>query len=82
MINIHLIFGWVIQFYWLPRWYSDKESTCQCRRCERHGFDPWVGEVPWKRKWQPTPVFLPEKFLGQSSLAGYSPWGRQDLNMI
>ena len=35
-------------------------------------FDSWVGKIPWKRKWQPTPVFLPEKFHGQSHLAGNS----------
>ena len=34
----------------LSRWLSGKESTCQCRR---HGFDPWVGKIPWRRKWQP-----------------------------
>ena len=39
------------------------------------GFDPWIGKVPWRRKWQPTPVFLPGKSHGQRSLAGYSPWG-------
>ena len=49
----------------LPKWFSGKESTCQCRR---HGFDPWVGKIPWRRKWQPTPVFLPGKFSGQKSL--------------
>ena len=49
-----------------------KESTCQFRR---HRFHPWIGKVPWKRKWQPTPVFLPGKSHGQRSLAGYSPWG-------
>ena len=38
-------------------------------------FDPWVGKIPWRRKWQPTPVFLLGKFHGQRSLAGYSPWG-------
>ena len=37
-------------------------------------FDPWVGKIPWRRKWQPTPVFLPGEFHGQRSLAGYSPW--------
>ena len=37
-------------------------------------FDPWVGKLPWRRKWQPTPVFLPGEFHGQRSLAGYSPW--------
>ena len=40
-------------------------------------FDPWVGKIPWRRKWEPTPVFLPEKSHGQRSLAGYSPWGRK-----
>ena len=38
---------------------SSKESDCQCRRCRRCGFDPWVGKIPWRRAWQPTPVFLP-----------------------
>ena len=50
---------------------SGKESACQCRRCKRHGFNPWIGMIPWSRKWQPAPV----KFYGQRSLAGYSPWG-------
>ena len=36
-------------------------------------FDPWVGKIPWRRKWQPTPVFLPGKSHGERSLAGYSP---------
>jgi len=49
------------------------ESICQCRRCKRCKFDPWVGKIPWSRKWQPTPVFLPEEFHGQRSLMGYSP---------
>ena len=53
----------------LPWWLSGKEHTCQCRR---HGFDPWVGKIPWRRKWQPTPVFLPGKSHGQRSLEGYS----------
>ena len=51
-------------------WLSGKESACQCKRCE---FDPWVRKIPWRRKRQPTPVFLPGKFHGQRSLAGYSP---------
>ena len=57
-----------------PRWLSGKESACQCRR---HGFDPWVGKIPWRRKWQPTPAFLPGKSHGQRSLVSYSPWGRK-----
>ena len=47
-----------------------KESACQCRRCERYGFDPWVGKIPWRRTWQPTPVVLPGESHGQRILAG------------
>ena len=50
-----------------------KESICQCRRGKRHGFDPWVGKIPWRRKWEPTLLFLPVESHGQRSLAGYSP---------
>ena len=54
---------------WLPcQWPL---PACQCRRRERWGFDPWVRKMPWKRKRQPTPVFLPRKSHGQRSLAGY-----------
>ena len=52
-----------------------KEPTCQSRRHKRLGFDPWVRKISWRRKWQPTPVFLPGKFHRQRSLVGYSPWG-------
>ena len=44
-----------------PGGASSKESVCQCRRCKRWRFDPWVRKIPWSRKWQPTPVFLPGK---------------------
>ena len=47
----------------------------QCRRCRKHGQDTWVGKIPWRRKWQQTPVFLPGESHGQRSLTGYSPWG-------
>ena len=76
--NLYLIFNW--ETLGLPRWLSGKESTCQCRRCRRHGFDPCIGKIPWKRAWQATPVFLPGKSHGQRSLAGYSPWGRKELD--
>ena len=49
---------------------NGKESTCQCRRCRRPTFNFWVGKIPWRRKWQPSPVFLPGKSHGQMSLAG------------
>ena len=58
----------------LPRWLSNKESACQCRTCR---FYPWVRKIPSRRKWQPTPLFLPGKSHGQRSLVGYSPWGRR-----
>ena len=59
----------------LPRWLSGKESTCQYRRHKKHRFDPCVGKIPWKRKWQPTPVFLSGESHGQRRLAVNSPWG-------
>ena len=52
----------------LPWWLSGKEPTCQCRRCRSN---PWVRKIPWRRKWQPIPVFLPGKSHGQRSLVGY-----------
>ena len=62
----------------LPGWLSGKESTCQCGRC---GFDPWVRTIPWRRKWQPTPVFLPGESHGQRSLEGYNPQSHKDSDM-
>ena len=41
-------------------------------------FDPWVGKISWRRKWQPTPIFLPGKSHGRRSLVGYCPWGRKE----
>ena len=55
-----------------PWRFSGKESTCQCRGL---GFNPWIGKIPCRRKWQPTPVFLPGESHGQRSLVGYSWWG-------
>ena len=55
-----------------PSGIRGKEAACLCRRS---GFDCWVGMIPWSRKWQPTPVFLPEKFHGQRSLVGYTVHG-------
>ena len=64
--------------YGLPRWLSGKKSACQGKSPRRHGFDPWVGKIPWRRKWKPTLVFLPGKSHGWRSLEGYSPWGRKE----
>ena len=57
--------------YTYPSWLSGNISACQCRRCR---FNPWVGKIPWRRKWQPSPG----KSHGQSSLAAYSPCGRKE----
>ena len=54
-------------------WWLRRQSICL--QCRRPGFDPWVGKIPWRRKWQPTPVLLPGKSHGQRNLVGYSPWG-------
>ena len=47
-------------------------------QCGRPRFSPWVGKIPWRRKWQSTPVLLPGKSHEQRSLVGYSPWGRKE----
>ena len=64
-------------FFGFPHWLS-VNNCLQCRRCLRLEFDPWVGKIPWRRKWQPTLVFLPGKSHGQRSLVGCSPWGRKE----
>ena len=65
----------------LPMWHSGKESACQCRRHKRGRFNPWVGKIPWRRKWQPTPVFLLRESHGQRTLVGYSPRGHKESDM-
>ena len=61
--------------YSFPGGTSGEEPVCQGRRCKRLRFDPWVGKIPWRRKWHLSPVFLPEKSHGQRSLVGYIPGG-------
>ena len=58
----------------LPRWLSGQ--------CRRHGFDPWVGKILWKRAQESTPVFLPGKSHGQRSLADYNPWGPKESDTV
>ena len=57
-----------------------QEPFCQCSRHKRRGFHPWVGKIPWRRAWPPTPLFLPGECYGQRSLVGYTPWGRKGLD--
>ena len=47
----------------------------------RHEFNPWVGKIPWRRAWQPTPVFLPGESHGLKSLVGYGPEGCKESDM-
>ena len=65
-----------------PGGANGKEPACQCRRRERCGFDSWVGKIPWRRAWQPTPVFLPGESHGQRSRVGCSSWGRKEVDTI
>ena len=66
--------NWATELNWIFRGgASGKEPACQSRRLKRHGFDPWVTKITWRRAWQPTPAFLPGESHGQRSLAGYSP---------
>ena len=67
---------WWLHFKGLQCGGSGIEPACQCKR---HGFDPWVRKMPWRRKWQPTPVFLPGESHGQRSLVDYSPWDRKRI---
>ena len=57
--------------WWLSQWRI-------CLQSRRLGIDPWLGKIPWRRKWQPTPVFLPGESHGQRSLAGCSPRGHKE----
>ena len=60
--------------WWLRGWSI-------CLECGRPGFDPWVGKIPWRRKWQPTPVLLPGESHGGRSLVCCSPWGHKESDM-
>ena len=74
--------GSISVLYWiflgLPGGFSGKESAWQYRRHKKHGFAAEVRKIPWRRAWQPTPVFLPGESQGQGCLAGYSPWGYKE----
>ena len=62
----------------LPWWLSRRRICFQCRRHRICEFDPWVRKISWRSKWQPTPVFLPEKSHAQKSLVGYGPRGLKE----
>ena len=60
---------------------SGKEPSCQCKRHKRHECDPCIGKIPWRRAWQPIPVFLPGESHGQRSPACYSPKDLKESDM-
>ena len=78
LITRQTIYTWLHANGSYPGGSGDEEPACRCRRCKRLGFDSWVGKIPWRRQWQPTPVFLLGETHGQRSLAGHSPWGRKE----
>jgi len=65
----------------IPAEASSKEPACQCRRHKRCTFNPWVGMIPWRRAWQPTPGFLPGRSHEQRSLVSYGPQDLRELDM-
>ena len=79
--RVHKYFQRVTEWRGLPRWLNDEESACQCRRLRRPGFDLWVRKIPWRRKWRPTPIFLPGKSPGQKSLRGLQSVGSQRVRL-
>ena len=76
----NLPFTGTVNLQGFPSGAYGKESTHPCSRHKRHSFDPRVRKIPWSSEWEPTPVFLPGKFHGRRSLAGYSPWGCKELD--
>ena len=62
-----------------PGGASGKDSVCQCRRHKGHGFHPWVGKIPWRRKSHL--IFMTGEFHEQRNLESYSPWGRKESHM-
>ena len=62
----------------LSPWLRSRESTCHCKG---YALNPWIRDIPWRRKFQPSLVFLPGKSHGQRSLVGYSPWGHKESDM-
>ena len=82
----------VVKSNWVSLIAQRVKNHLQCRRQQKHHFNPWVEKIPWRRKWQhipvfwrrkwqPTPVFLPGESHGWRSLVGSSPRGCKELDM-
>ena len=79
----HTRLGWAFRgcsesYRGFPGGANGKEPAYQCRKLKRYWFDPCVGKIPWRKVWQPIPVFSPGESHGQRSLEGYSPRGRTE----
>ena len=70
--------GDICIYLWLIDFPGGSDGKSICLQCRRPGFDPWVGKIPWRRQWHPTPLLLPGKSHGRRSLVGYSPWGHKE----
>ena len=77
----HLMGFWVVSTYW---WVSQVALLVKNLPAStgniRQGFNLWLRKIPWRRAWQPTPVFLPRESHGQRGLVGYSSWGPKELD--
>ena len=82
VFNLLLSSCFLVCNFLLLRKASLVAQMVKCLQCRRPGFDPWVGKIPWRRKWQPTPVLWPGKSHGRRSLVGYCPWGHKDSDRI
>ena len=70
LVSLLVVWWTPLALLGFPGSTSGKEPACQCKRQKRWGFDPWVGKIPWRREWQPTPVFLPWESYGLRMLVG------------
>ena len=74
------MYTYIYTYMGFPGGSSGKEPACQCRRHRRCRFNPWVRKIPWRRAWQPIPVFLPGKSHGHRSLVSCAPEGHKESN--
>ena len=79
-LNLNYRFGslWWVQWRF-PWWFSGKESACQFKRCMRCGLCPWVGKIPWRRRWQPSPVLFPGESIWTKEPGGLHSVGSRRL---
>ena len=72
---------YIVEYLGFPGGTHGKEPSCHFRRCKKHGFNPWVGKISWRRAQQPTLVLKPGEYHEQRSLVGYGPRGFKESDM-